>query len=419
LCFISRGWPIQDDLRRRTWAIFPDPPGSYCARYRARDRLHRGCRLLASLHIWPFSGEYLLWAISAALPDPRARRNRRKTFSSVIAARSSLGSGAFMAIGAYSAYKLGTGGSYSALPGLASRFRSRRCPCCYPFCSAGSRRRLPESSSVFPVYGSRASIWRLQRSQHSSSSTGCYLRVPWFTNYAPSGSVNAPGTEFFFGLIVRTPNRALSAVPDLRDRVSRFWRRNLVRGNLGRQWMAIRDMDIAAELIGIRPTLRKAQRLSRSLHLSSAWAGALWAFVYLGSWGAARLLDRPFAAASIHGDHRRVGDRSWVSFVGAAFILISADHAEPDPKPSSVYPLSTETITHLEFIIFGSLICYLLIKEPHGVCPAHIDWQGRSSDFGPFPLLKGWSVRRKPEIATRSGGRWQRSKESPQKNKTW
>ena len=29
-------------------------------------------------------------------------------------------------------------------------------------------------------------------------------------------------------------------------------------------------------------------------------------------------------------------------------------------------PLSTETITHLEFIIFGSLICYLLIKEPHG-----------------------------------------------------
>ena len=29
-------------------------------------------------------------------------------------------------------------------------------------------------------------------------------------------------------------------------------------------------------------------------------------------------------------------------------------------------PLSTETITHLQFIIFGSLICYLLIKEPHG-----------------------------------------------------
>jgi branched-chain amino acid transport system permease protein len=29
-------------------------------------------------------------------------------------------------------------------------------------------------------------------------------------------------------------------------------------------------------------------------------------------------------------------------------------------------PLTTETISHLEFIIFGSLICLLLIKEPHG-----------------------------------------------------
>ena len=29
--------------------------------------------------------------------------------------------------------------------------------------------------------------------------------------------------------------------------------KNLVRGRIGRAWMAIRDMDIAAEIIGIRP----------------------------------------------------------------------------------------------------------------------------------------------------------------------
>src|ERR1700681_885263 len=43
----------------------------------------------------------------------------------------------------------------------------------------------------------------------------------------------------------------------------------------------------------------------------------------------------------------------------------------------------------------------------------------RSSDFGRFPTEGGLSARRKPEIATRSGGRWRKEQGSPQnKNKT-
>src|SRR5260370_39648928 len=53
------------------------------------------------------------------------------------------------------------------------------------------------------------------------------------------------------------------------------------------------------------------------------------------------------------------------SFVGVAFILILPIMLTLIPTQLGL-PLSTETITHLEFIIFGSLICYLLIKEPQG-----------------------------------------------------
>jgi branched-chain amino acid transport system permease protein len=139
--------------------------------------------------------------------------------------------------------------------------------------------------------------------------------------------------------------------------------KNLVRGNLGRQWMAIRDMDIAAELIGIRPLYAKLTAFAVSSFVIGV-AGALWAFVYLGSWEPlAFSIDRSLQLlfmVIIGGLGSIMGP-----FVGAAFILILPIMLSLIPTELGV-PLSTETITHLEFIIFGSLICYLLIKEPHG-----------------------------------------------------
>src|SRR6202040_2729116 len=118
-----------------------------------------------------------------------------------------------------------------------------------------------------------------------------FLRVSWFTNYAPSGSVNAPSLNFF-GLVLGTPiERYLLCLTFVT--VFAVLAKNLVRGNLGRQWMAIRDMDIAAELIGIRPLYAKLTAFAVSSFLIGV-AGALWAFVYLGSWGTAAFsIDRP------------------------------------------------------------------------------------------------------------------------------
>jgi len=53
------------------------------------------------------------------------------------------------------------------------------------------------------------------------------------------------------------------------------------------------------------------------------------------------------------------------SFLGAAFILLLPIFLNQAPAAVGL-PLHTDTVTHLEFIIFGALICYLLIKEPHG-----------------------------------------------------
>src|SRR5437773_1279758 len=108
-----------------------------------------------------------------------------------------------------------------------------------------------------------------------------FLRVAWFANYAPSGSVNAPRLDFF-GLTVHTPvERYLLCL--IFVTVFAVLAKNLVRGNLGRQWMAICDMDIAAELIGIRPLYAKLTAFAVSSFIIGV-AGALWAFVYLGSW---------------------------------------------------------------------------------------------------------------------------------------
>jgi branched-chain amino acid transport system permease protein len=93
-------------------------------------------------------------------------------------------------------------------------------------------------------------------------------------------------------------------------------------------------------------------------------AGALWAFVYLGTWEPlAFSIDRSLQLlfmVIIGGLGSILG-----AILGAAFILILPIMLNQIPAALGV-PISTATGSHLESIIFGSLICYLLIKEPLG-----------------------------------------------------
>ena len=144
--------------------------------------------------------------------------------------------------------------------------------------------------------------------------------------------------------------------------------KNLVRGHIGRQWMAIRDMDIAAEIIGIRPMYAKLTAFAVSSFFIGV-AGALWAFVYLGSWEpAAFSIDRSFQLlfmVIIGGLGSILG-----SVLGAAFIVllpIFLNQACRRSAPLVGWKISTATVSHLESMIFGALIVFFLIVEPHGL----------------------------------------------------
>jgi len=144
--------------------------------------------------------------------------------------------------------------------------------------------------------------------------------------------------------------------------------KNLVRSHLGREWMAIRDMDVAAAVIGIRPMYAKLSAFPVSSFIVGV-AGALWAFVYLGSWEpAAFSVDRSFQLlfmVILGGMGSIMG-----SFFGAAFIVILPiviNQVLPGLGDLVGIAVSTAALTHAEQMIFGALIVWFLIVEPHGL----------------------------------------------------
>ncbi len=305
-----------------------------------------GIPLLSALHVWPFGSDYLLRAILIPfliLSLAAIGVNILIGYCGQI----SLGSGAFMAIGAYAAYNFALrlpeipllfsillGGGVSALVGILFGIPSLRIKGLY--------------LAVATLAAQFFFDW-------------VFARVKWFTNYTPSGSVNAPELNFF-GWVAHSPiERYLLCLAFVT--AFAFLAKNLVRGSIGRQWMAIRDMDIAAELMGIRPLYAKLSAFAVSSFIVGV-AGALWAFVYLGSWEPlAFSIDRSLQLlfmVIIGGLGSILG-----SFLGAAFILILPIMLDQVPHALGI-PISVETVSLLVFILTGALICYLLIVEPHG-----------------------------------------------------
>jgi branched-chain amino acid transport system permease protein len=144
--------------------------------------------------------------------------------------------------------------------------------------------------------------------------------------------------------------------------------KNLVRSAIGREWMAIRDMDVAAAVIGIRPMYAKLSAFAVSSFIIGV-AGALWAFVYLGAWEpAAFSVDMSFRLlfmVIIGGLGSIMG-----SFFGAAFIVvlpIFLNQALPALGALVGITISTAGVSHTEFMIFGVLIVWFLVVEPHGL----------------------------------------------------
>ncbi|MDP3617377.1 MAG: branched-chain amino acid ABC transporter permease [Rhodoferax sp.] len=264
----------------------------------------------------------------------------------------SLGSGAFMAVGAYAAFNFFV--RVPGMPLLLALILGGLCSSAF-----GILFGLP-SLRVKGLYLAVATL------AAQFFSDWMFLRVKWFTNDAPSGSVSVSGLQVFGWLIDSPTSKYLFCLSILV--VLALLAKNLVRGAIGREWMAIRDMDVAAAVIGIRPMYAKLSAFAVSSFIVGV-AGALWGFIYLESWEpAAFSVDLSFKLlfmVIIGGMGSIMG-----AFFGAAFIVILPIFLNQFlPLLGGVMgvEVSTAGISHAELIIFGALIIWFLIVEPHGL----------------------------------------------------
>ena len=189
-----------------------------------------------------------------------------------------------------------------------------------------------------------------------------FARVKWFTNYAHSGSVST-APIVLFGWKIDTPVEKYLFLLGVLI-VFTLIAKNLTRGHLGRAWMATRDMDVAAEVIGIRPVYAKLTAFGVSAFYCGV-AGALWGFVHLGSWEPLAFnlglsLNLLFMII-IGGMGSILG-----SYFGAAFITVLPILLNQVPLWLDV-PLSTAMVSNFEAMLFGALIVLFLILEPRGL----------------------------------------------------
>ncbi len=264
----------------------------------------------------------------------------------------SLGSGAFMAVGAYAAYNFYV--RIEGMPMLLSLILGGVCAMLF-----GILFGLP-SLRVKGLYLAVATL------AAQFFADWMFLRINWFTNNSASGSVSVSNLQFM-GLPIESPlSKYLFCLGLLA--VIALLAKNLVRGAVGREWMAIRDMDVAAAVIGIRPMFAKLSAFAVSSFIVGV-AGGLWAFIYLGAWEpAAFSVDQSFRLlfmVIIGGMGSILG-----SFFGAAFIVllpIFLSQFLPTVVGLVGIQISTAGVAHAELMIFGGLIVWFLIVEPHGL----------------------------------------------------
>ncbi|MFV1874803.1 branched-chain amino acid ABC transporter permease [Nioella sp.] len=264
----------------------------------------------------------------------------------------SLGTGGFMAVGAYATYKLMTAfpwmdmvsvtilsGLVTAIVGVLFGLPSLRIKGFY--------------LAVATLAAQFFLVW-------------LFNRVPWFYNYSASGQINAPERSMF-GVAVTGPNAEVwvKYLFCLFFVIVLAWiARNLTRGSVGRQWMAIRDMDIAAEIIGVNPLKSKLTAFAISSFFVGV-SGALLFSVYLGAVevGEAFGIQKSFLVlfmiiigglGSIFG-----------SFAGAAFMVLLPVALKIIGVDILGWP--TDIVAHIQLIIVGALIVFFLIVEPHGL----------------------------------------------------
>lgn len=258
----------------------------------------------------------------------------------------SLGSAAFMAVGAFASYNF-----VLRIPGI---------PVLLAFILGGLCAALVGIVFGLPSLRIRGFYLAAATLATQFFVVWCLTKIQWLTNYSSSGVITAQKITIL-GYPFETPASkyllTLSIVC-----VMALLAKNMVRSNVGRSWMAVRDMDVAAEVIGFRPMRTKLLAFAVSSFYCGV-AGALYAFAYLGTVEPeAYNLDLSFRIlfmVIIGGVGSILG-----SFLGAAFIILLPILLNIVAHACN---LPTSVASNLELMVFGGLIIFFLIVEPHGL----------------------------------------------------
>ncbi len=318
-------------------------------RWLAPNRFALVLLLIVAYGIIPFAGsDYLLDAMLTpflALALAALGLNLLTGYAGQV----SLGSAAFLAVGAYAAYNFNL--RLHGVPFLASLVAAG-----FVAAAVGIVFGLPSLRlrGFYLAVSTLAAQFFVQ---------WALTKFGWFSNDNPSGVIDAPPLSVagltFSGAVGRYVFSLTVVV------VATLFAILLLRSQVGRNFIALRDHEIAAKVIGV-PLLRTKLLAFGVSSFLIGIAGVLWAFAYLRTVEPAGFnLDRSFeilfiiiigGLASIRG-----------AFLGAAFIvvfplLLSRLGAAllGDVFDSGVIEMSQR-------IVIGALIIGLLIAEPRGL----------------------------------------------------
>jgi branched-chain amino acid transport system permease protein len=261
----------------------------------------------------------------------------------------SLGSAAFMAVGAFAAYNFNL--RVDGLPFLGSIVAAGLVAAAIGIVFGLPSLRLRGFYLAVSTLAAQFFVqWAL-------------TKFSWFSNDSPSGVINTPPLRIA-GLALDGPiGRYLFSLTVVT--VLTFVALRLVRSQAGRNFIAVRDNETAARVIGV-PVLRTKLLAFAVSSFIIGVAGALWAFAYLRTVEPAGFnLDRSFqilfiiiigGLASIRG-----------AFFGAALIVVFplvlsriGSFLLGGLFDSGVLDLSQR-------IVLGALIIIFLIAEPDGL----------------------------------------------------
>lgn len=261
----------------------------------------------------------------------------------------SLGSAAFMAVGAYATYNLSF-----RLPGL---------PFVVDILLAGAAAAAVGIVFGLPSLRLRGFYLAVSTLAAQFFVQWVFNKVGWFSNYSPSGVVSAPPPTFAGVALDGPVGRYLFALSAVAVVTFAVWR--LTRTATGRAFIAVRDHETAARVIGV-PVLRVKLLAFAASSFVIGIAGALWAFAYLRTVEPAGFnLDRSFqilfiviigGLASIRG-----------AFLGAALIVVFPLVLARLGEALLGGVFDSGVLEMSQRIVLGLLIIVFLIAEPAGL----------------------------------------------------